>query len=293
MVWAVIKQFLIGFLVVGYIALAIQTLIANDIFGHIMTSFAVVGVAVLVYISLIFVISQLVRRLDIVDIAWGGGFVVAAVASFLLGLQNIGWNIQTLATLLVIVWATRLGYYILRRVTSHDEDARYVELRKQWRGNLALNAYTRIFLLQGILATIASIAVIHINLSLVASLDMFAYAGLAIWIIGFLFESIGDIQLKQHLADSKNKGTLMTSGLWQYTRHPNYFGEATMWWGIFVIGLGTQFGWIGVVTPILVTSLVLFISGVPITEKRFEGRKGWKEYKRRTSKFVPLPQREA
>lgn len=288
----VIKQLLVGFFTVFYVTLAITTLLNNNMFSHIMGAMAVIGLAVMSYISVIFVISQLVQRLDIIDIAWGGGFVVAVVTSFLLGLQSIGWNIQTLVTLLVIVWAARLGFHILRRVSAHPEDARYVELRKQWKGNLALNAYTRIFVLQGVLATIVSIAVIHINLSHESSLDWLAYAGLAIWIIGFLFESIGDVQLKQHLANSKNKGKLMTSGLWQYTRHPNYFGEATMWWGIFVIAFGTQFGWVGVVTPALITYLLLFVSGVPITEKRFEGRKGWKQYKHRTSKFLPLPPRK-
>ena len=113
-----------------------------------------------------------------------------------------------------------------------------------------------------------------------------------VWLIGFFFEVVGDYQLKTFLANPKNKGKLMTPGLWRYTRHPNYFGEATMWWGIAIIALATPYGWVAIITPVLITYLLLFVSGVPMTEKSFAGKPGWDRYKRQTSIFLPLPPKE-
>ena len=245
-------------------------------------------VAVIIYITIVFAVAIAKKRLDIVDIAWGGAFIVAALTSFMLA-ENPG-TLQVLVTGLVIIWGGRLGYTILRRVMrSPEEDPRYTELRAQWKGSLAFNAYVRIFLVQGFLATVVSASVITINLSDFHSISSVSIVGLVIWVIGFLFESIGDAQLKKHLTDPAKKGQLMTSGLWKYTRHPNYFGEATQWWGIWIIALAVPFGWIGVMSPIIITVLLLFVSGVPLTEKRFAGRAGWNEYRKRTSVFIPLP----
>ncbi len=241
--------------------------------------------SVLVYISIVFSIAWSRRRLDIVDIAWGGGFIVAALVSFFMGQQGL---LQLLVTGLVIIWGVRLAYSIFRRtLAAQGEDPRYTELRKTWKGNAAVNAYFRIFVTQGILATIVSAAVIMVNLSNTMGISLLVVTGLVIWIIGFVFESIGDAQLKKHLADPSKKGTLMTSGLWKYTRHPNYFGESIQWWGIYLIALSVPFGWAAIISPLVITYLLLFVSGVPPTEKRFTGRSGWDEYRKRTSVFVP------
>lgn len=250
----------------------------------------VVGFIVLLYMTTVFISTWSMKRLDIVDIAWGGAFIVAAIASFLLGSAGV---LQYLVTALVIIWAVRLSSSILRRfLRSSDEDARYKDMRKTWKGNQGVNAFLRIFLVQGILATVVSLSVIVINTSDVHELTMWAYIGLVVWLIGFVFEAVGDRQLRNHLADPKNKGKLMTNGLWRYTRHPNYFGEAAQWWGIFFIALSVPYGWVTIVAPVVITVLLLFISGVPLTEKRFEGRPGWAEYKKRTSVFIPLPPRK-
>lgn len=274
-----------------YLSAAITTLIVTGFLQRIALLMTWMFAYVLVFMTIAFIASWKLRRTDIVDIAWGPAFVVAAVSSFLMNSYDvpIGLNVQTLVTGLVIVWAARLSYAMWGRIRSHSEDKRYVALRRKWKGNLALNTYLRIFVLQGVLATVISIAVIHINTSLPTPLDTFAYSGLAIWLIGFLFELVGDLQLKRFLANPKNKGKLMTEGLWKYTRHPNYFGEAIMWLGIFIIALSTPYGWIAVIAPVLIMYLLLFVSGVPLTEKSFESKPGWDAYKKRTSKFVPLP----
>lgn len=248
---------------------------------------------VLVFMTAVFIVSRLLSRTDVVDAAWGPAFVVAAVAAFVLNPYDLGLgvNVQTFVTVLVVIWAARLSFTITRRLMRKPEDIRYVNLRNEWKGNEFVNTYVRIFVIQAVLATVISSALIHVNLSLATSMSTFAYIGGAIWLVGFYFEVFGDLQLKRFLANPKNKGKLMTSGLWKYTRHPNYFGEATMWWGVFVVALSVPYGWLGIVTPVVITYLLLFVSGVPMTEKAFEGKPGWKAYKKRTSKFFPLPPR--
>jgi len=249
--------------------------------------------AVLVFMSLMYVLSRALRRTDVVDVAWGPAFVLAAVTAWLVSPASyvVGWNSQTLVTLLVVVWAARLSVTIGLRFASKPEDRRYVELRRRWKGSVALNTYLRIFVVQALLATLIATAMNLIHFSDEAPIGGFAVAGLLIWLTGFFFEAVGDWQLRQHLARPESKGKLMTSGLWRYTRHPNYFGEAAMWWGVFVIGFEVDYGWLGIITPVLITYLLIFVSGVPMTERAFQARPGWKAYKRRTSMFLPLPPR--
>lgn len=274
-----------------YIAASLTVLVMQGKLEETIRASIGIFLCVLVFMTVMFLVSRALKRTDVVDAAWGPAFVVASVAAFV---QNpyelqVGMNSQTLVTVLVIVWAARLSFTISKRLMKKPEDLRYVKLRKSWKGNEFANTYSRIFATQALLATLISSAVIHINQSLPTILGTFAFAGLAVWLIGFLFESMGDAQLKKFLANPKNKGQLMTKGLWKYTRHPNYFGEATMWWGIFIIAIGTPYGWLGIITPVIITYLLVFVSGVPMTENAFEGKPGWEAYKRRTSKFIPLP----
>ena len=244
-----------------------------------------ISIAVVIYISIIFLIAWSKKRLDIVDVAWGGGFIIAALTSLMMGERG---TLQLLVTGLVMIWGIRLAYHILRRViATKEEDPRYTEMRSHWKGNPALNAYFRIFVTQGLLATIISASVIWVNLSNSSSVNILVWVGVMFWVFGFLFESIGDAQLKYHLANPVKKGKLMTGGLWKYTRHPNYFGEATQWWAIYIIALSVPFGWMSIIGPLLITYLLLFVSGVKLTERRFEGRPGWDEYKKHTSIFIP------
>lgn len=274
-----------------YVSASLTVLVMQGRIEEVTRSSLQVFACVLAFMTVMFLVSRKLGRTDVVDAAWGPAFVVAAVSAFLLNPYDvvIGVNVQTLVMVLVLIWAGRLCYTITRRLMKKPEDVRYVNLRKDWSGNEFANTFVRIFLVQAILASVISIALVHINLSLPTIVSTYTYIGLAIWVIGFYFETVGDLQLKRFLANPKNKGKLMTSGLWKYTRHPNYFGEATMWWGIFVIALSTPYGWLSIVTPVIITYLLLFVSGVPMTEKAFEGKPGWGAYKRRTSKFLPLP----
>lgn len=244
-----------------------------------------IALAALFFMTVVFFIAQKKQRLDVVDAAWGMVFIVIGGWSFWLGKHGA---LQALATALVVIWGMRLSFYISQRIDrSPEEDLRYVAMRQAWRGNVAINAYIRIFVTQTILALIISGSVIFINLASVTDVGIFAISGAVLWLIGFLFELIGDAQLRRHLANPLTKGKLMASGLWRYTRHPNYFGEALQWWGVFVVALSVPFGWLTIFAPLTITVLLLFISGVPLTEKRLEGRPGWAAYKKRTSVFVP------
>lgn len=245
------------------------------------------------FMTIVFFAARSRDRYDVIDIAWGMNFIVIAIISFISQPWKI--SIQLFVVILVIVWGLRLAAHINSRWSaSLVEDKRYVSMREQYskkRCGVAVNMYVRVFLVQAVLAVIVAIPVIVLNASQVMQFSWISFAGLFVWFVGFIFESVGDAQLKWHLKNPKNKGKLMTSGLWKYTRHPNYFGEITQWWGIFIIALTAPFWWLSIVGPIVMTILLVFVSGVPMTEKHFTGRPGWDEYKRRTSKLFPLPPR--
>jgi steroid 5-alpha reductase family enzyme len=148
-------------------------------------------------------------------------------------------------------------------------------------------------LLQSLLAAVVSLPVLVVNATQPTPLTVLSFVGLIIWAVGFYFEAVGDYQLKQFISHPSNKGKLMTKGVWNYTRHPNYFGEIAQWWGIFVISLAVSgYWWLAIIGPLVITGLLVFVSGVPLTEKHFASKPGWEEYKRRTSKLLPLPPKQ-
>lgn len=248
----------------------------------------------LVLMTFAFGFSRLVGRVDIIDMMWGVVIVVLAAASFLANPEgvDIGLNTQTVATLLVTIWGVRLVYHITRRLLKTTEDPRYKALRKKWRGGDAINSYVRVFVVQAVLAVVVAAAVICINTADETAIGVWAWIGVGVWMVGFLCESIGDWQLKRFLERSSSKNALMTSGLWRYTRHPNYFGEAVQWWGIWIMALSLPFGWMGIISPIVITYLLLCVSGVPLAERRAARKHGWKAYMNRTSMFIPRLPRE-
>jgi steroid 5-alpha reductase family enzyme len=143
-------------------------------------------------------------------------------------------------------------------------------------------------MLQGALMLVIAYPIIMNNATDTGSLTILEIIGLAIWIVGFIFEALGDKQLKDFIGDKKNKGHIMKKGLWKYTRHPNYFGEATMWWGIFIITLSSKSGIVGIVSPIVITLLLLYVSGVPMLEEHYKDNKEFQAYAKYTSIFIPL-----
>ncbi|MCJ7679308.1 MAG: DUF1295 domain-containing protein, partial [Candidatus Aminicenantes bacterium] len=168
-------------------------------------------------------------------------------------------------------------------------DFRYAKWRKEWGRWFVLRSYFQVFILQGVLMGIIALPILLVNASMKPGLTWLDGLGVAVWVIGFCFETMGDLQLARFKKNPSNKGKIMTSGLWRYTRHPNYFGESAMWWGIFLITLSVPGGWVGVVSPVLITFILLFVSGVRMLEKKYGDNPEFQAYAERTSVFIPFP----
>ena len=250
--------------------------------GSILSGTALV---ILVYMTLAFLIALWKTRNDLADVAWGLGFIVVAVAS--IWMSGVITFAKVVILLLVIAWGVRLATHVYARNRGKPEDFRYATWRREWGRHVVIRSYLQIFLLQGLFMWLVSFPIMVAGAAATETATGWIVAGTLVWIIGFGFESIGDAQLARFRADPANKGHIIASGLWRYSRHPNYFGEVVQWWGIWLIALGAPMGWLGVVGPVAITLLILFVSGVPMLEKHFAGRPEWEEYKRRTSKFVP------
>jgi steroid 5-alpha reductase family enzyme len=241
-------------------------------------------ISVLVYMSVWFAFGKAFKKLSIVDIAWGGGFILIA---WLVAAQNHSAR-SWLIAILVTIWGTRLISHLGPRVFKNGEDKRYKEISSKWRGNYWLRAYFSIFLLQGISIVIIALPILVAANEQNENLGILSVFGTALWAVGFIIESVADVQLRQFISEG-GKGQVMDQGLWRYSRHPNYFGELTQWWAIAIIALQVKHGWIGLFGPLALTLLIIFISGIPPIEKRKKSDPEYADYMRRTSPLIPLP----
>ena len=244
------------------------------------------ALVVFVYFTLVFILAQVLKNNSIVDSFWGPGFFVVTIFNFLFS-ENRGLR-SGLIFILISMWAFRLFTHITIRNWNKPEDYRYQDMRKKWGDSfVTLKAFIRVFMVQGVFLYIISLPIISVNHSKIQSLNPLNILGLILWIIGFYFEAVGDRELKNFKGKAENKGKILQDGLWKYTRHPNYFGESTMWWGIFLISI-INFKQIGlVISPMVITYLLLFVSGVPLLENKYKDRPEFIEYSKRTNKFFP------
>jgi len=242
--------------------------------------------------SLVFLISWRLKRYDVVDIAWGLVFIVIAITAVLVHSPTPITAI--IATGLVIVWGTRLALHIGNRWRhSQQEDRRYIELRRKWpKRFIDLQIFVKIFLTQGLLASFIMLPVIIMSAGLSTNISLLTVAGVSIWCIGFIIELVADRQLSKFLKQPTESGKLMTTGLWRYSRHPNYFGEILLWWGIGIVGLYQVAGVFGLIGPLFITFLIVFVSGIPPAERGMTKKAGWNDYKARTSVLIPLRTRK-
>ena len=243
------------------------------------------AIIVFCYMTVLFVLAMIRKDNSIADIAWGPGFVVVSWAAlFINGSYGVG---QFMVGALVTVWGLRLAIRIFRRNRGRGEDPRYQKWREDWGKYFVLRSYLQVFILQGFILLL-NVTPVMIIMSWASKTLVWSYLlGLAVWCTGFFFESVGDYQLDRFLKDPENRGKVIDRGLWKFTRHPNYFGESTMWCGIFIIALAAPWGWVGVIGPLVITGMILFVSGIPMTENMMEKTPGWEEYKKRTSAFLP------
>lgn len=213
------------------------------------------------------------------DYGWATGVGVLIVAS--LWLQPETLSRHWIVTVLGMIWSVRLLYVVSSR--HKKEDKRYAKFRKKWGEDAALQSFTKIYLLQALLLFIVASPIWFSILShnnIITGLDIL---GVAIWCAGFFFEAVGDAQLKWHKKHGKG---LLTTGLWKYTRHPNYFGESVQWLGLWIIAISAG-GILTIISPILIYVLVRYLSGVPLLEKQLKKKRGWKTYAEKTPVFFP------
>ncbi len=250
-----------------------------------MNYYLILSALLFVYMSLWFVVSLIKKRNDVADVAWGLGFVLLTWTSFYI---SGDFGIRTiLVGVLVSVWGLRLAWHIHRRNRNKTEDYRYLAWRNEWGKWFYIRSYAQVYLLQGLLLYLIVSPVLVINNGTNAIFGILDVLGLLVWLFGFYFESVGDAQLAKFISDPTNKGKLLQTGLWSYTRHPNYFGEVTQWWGIWLIAISVPYGIFSIVGPLTITILILKVSGIPMLEKKMELNPDFAEYKRKTNMFIP------
>ena len=251
---------------------------------------------IFIFVCYVFVLAQIFKNNSIVDIFWGLGFITI-VAYFLFTSHSYierqaVFLTKHLVNFCILIWGFRLAIYIYIRNKGKGEDWRYINFRKGWqKHNIPqwLGAFLQVFMLQGFFMFIVALPIIHTNTAF-AGINFLTIVGFSTWTIGFVFEAVGDYQLVQFKKDENNKGKTMRYGLWKYTRHPNYFGEMMLWWGIWIMAINffTPIQTIiGILSPVTITWLLTKVSGVPLLESKYKNDMEYQEYIKNTPAFFP------
>jgi len=244
---------------------------------------------ILLYFIILFIVAQKLKNNSIVDIGWGFGYVLISIYTIIYHLINKSLTLLIgVVTGLVILWGLRLFLYIGIRNFKKPEDYRYVNMRKKWEGkNIYIQAFLKVFMLQAFFMLIISMPIYIAVLSEKTISNIWIIIGSILFLIGFYFEAVGDLQLRNFVKKRTDKSQIMDKGLWKYTRHPNYFGEVLMWWSLFIIVVTSTYGLIGLISPLVITLLLLYVSGIPLLEKKYVDNPNFIEYKKKTSAFFP------
>ena len=251
-----------------------------------MTIFLIAAALLAAYMSCMFIIGLIARDNSLVDIAYGPAFIVACWGAWFLSGSTPHFRPLLLLSLLLL-WGLRLGLHIGLRHRGRGEDFRYRNFRKAWGDTIIWRSFLQIYMLQGAVVLVVATPIL---LSIKAPGGGLAWSdilGLLLFTIGFLFEAISDWQLRVFKQGGANKGKIITHGLWRYSRHPNYFGEATLWWGIFFLGLASPLGLYGVISPLTIAFLLLKVSGIPMLEAKYADNPEFAAYKAKTNSFFP------
>jgi steroid 5-alpha reductase family enzyme len=250
------------------------------------SAFGIAAAAVVLFAGLGWLLSLRLNDVSIVDSMWSLFFLLIA-ASFAVALEFFGVR-GGLALALVAIWALRLSGYITWRNLGEGEDRRYQEIRRRNEPNFAAKSLYLIFGFQGLLALLISLPLL-VAIQSDTPLGWLDFAGVALWILGLTFEAGGDWQLARFRADPDNKGRVLDRGFWAYTRHPNYFGDFCVWWGFFLLALSAG-GWWTIISPLLMSFMLLKVSGVALLEKDIGDRRPeYARYIRETNAFFPGP----
>jgi len=243
------------------------------------------AIAVYSFMTVVYLIGLARKDNSIVHIAWGIAFIIIMGVGYLR--RSDGYPRELLIALLVVLWGTRLAIHIAVKNQGRPEDKRYQEFRKNWRPNWLLKSYFKIYILQGTLALIISLPVLITFTYTPPGFAIINSLGFLIWIAGFITETGSDLQLLLFKSRKGSKKSILSSGFWKYSRHPNYFGECIQWWGIWLISACSPIWLLGIAGPATLTWLLTRVSGVPLTEKALKKRKGFKEYVKNTNALIP------
>jgi steroid 5-alpha reductase family enzyme len=250
-------------------------------------AFVVASVASLFAALVTWLIGNRIGRYNVIDVAWGVGFVLVAAVTFVLSGDHGDATRRLIVLAVVAVWGLRLATFIGWRSRGHGEDRRYTEMLAKADGDPAIYALTHVFLTQAVALWFISLPV-QVAMFETSTINSFVWIGVVIAVIGIGFESIGDAQLLRFTRDPANHDQVMDRGLWHYTRHPNYFGDACVWWGLFVIAAASWPGVLTVLSPLGMTWLLASKTGKPLLERDIASRRpGYADYVDRTSGFVP------
>lgn len=231
-----------------------------------------------------FLVAYRRQRFDTVDLFWGFSFMAVA---WLVALRQPSFRSFAIM-IMVTMWGYRLIAHIYQRSRTKPDDPRYDTFKRKWRGNIWRRAYLSIFLLQGGLVWLISLPIVMAANPLLDGWGWLTWLGLLIWAVGFTIESRADAQLARFV-QSKRRSTVLQTGLWRFSRHPNYFGELLQWWAIGLIVLQVSWGWLGLLGPLLLTYLIVYVSGIPPIEQRRQHDVDYQAYKRRTSPLILWP----
>jgi steroid 5-alpha reductase family enzyme len=272
-----------------------QTL--SSLIGQLWPVLLATGVAAVLLQLATFAVGLRIGRLSVVDVTWGAGFALIAVIGALASTSSDGDSLRRgLIVVLTCAWGLRLAVHIGLRQRGAAEDPRYTELMSEAsraHRNPRWSALRSVFLLQAVAAWFVSLP-LQVGLVDQGGVGVLAWIGVLFWAVGFFFEAVGDTQLERFKADPASKGQVMDRGLWRYTRHPNYFGDACVWWGLFLIAADAGWAWLAILSPLLMTWFLTAKTGKPMLEKQLSRtRPGYAEYVARTSGFIPLPPRRS
>lgn len=246
----------------------------------------IISTVIFSFVTALYILSIIIKRNDIADSAWGIGILLVGITSYVLDSEKD--TLMHILLILIALWGLRLSVRIFVRNMHKDEDYRYKQWRTQWGSWFYIRSYFQVYLLQGFLMILVGYPVVHASIyGGTSDVSVLTLLGILVWCIGYFFEVVGDWQLDQFIKSKPAQGSILKTGLWKFTRHPNYFGEVTMWWGIWLLVASLPVSYLALISPITITFLILKVSGIPMLEKRFEGNPAFEEYKRKTNAFFP------